>query len=114
MSIVASLRGPDYDLDRMQYAVRELRSFLATRHENPQMRAESERALAQLLEWQVQRHLDIAEYYRTLGSDAGVRYHLELATSAEFADVPLYSRALERRAEFERPIEQPGAPGGRP
>ena len=114
MSIVASLRGPDYDLDRMEHAVRELRGFLANEPENPQMLEQSQRALAQVLEWQVQRHLDIADYYRTLGSDPGVHHHLKLAARPEFADVPSYQRAVDLLAEFEASRAEPAPSGGNP
>lgn len=118
MSIVASLQGPDYDLDRMEHAVRELRGFLANDPSNPQMVAETQRALALLLDWQVRRHLDIAEFYRTVGSAEGERHHLELATRDEFADVPAYRRALDARDRFlqrapdDRQLAAPG--GGQP
>ncbi|MFN3244548.1 MAG: outer membrane protein assembly factor BamD [Planctomycetota bacterium] len=97
MSIVASLRGPDYDLDRMQHAVTELRSFLRTEPESPQMLAEAQRALQQILEWQVRRHLDIATFYRTLENQDGQLHHALQATRDEFVDVPGYQEAVALR-----------------
>jgi tetratricopeptide (TPR) repeat protein len=120
MSIVASLRGSDYDLNRMEQAVGELRAFLGTNPENPQMLAESNKALLQVMTWQVQRHLDIADYYKTLQSAAGVRHHLRLAAREDFVGVPGYERALRMRDEFEAnnprgaAADSAAKPGGRP
>ena len=101
MSIVKSLRGPDYDLDRMEYAIRELREFLTNNPEDPQMVAAANNAIRQIKEWQVQRHLRIADFYRTLKSQNGEIYHLKLATRPEFDDVPAYQLAVQERARFE-------------
>lgn len=125
MSIVASLRGSDYDLNRMEQAVGELRAFLGTNPENPQMLAESNRALLQVMTWQVQRHLDIADYYKILKSAEGVRHHLRLAAREDFVGVPGYERAVKIRDEFEAnnprhtagsaPADRAATPtGGRP
>jgi len=121
MSIVASLRGPDYDLDQMEHAVTELRSFLRTDPESPQMLAEAQRALQQILEWQVRRHLDIATFYRTLGNQEGQLHHATLATRDEFREVPGYQEALELRNRLQGtlPSEASAEPatesaGGRP
>lgn len=121
MSIVASLRGPDYDLDRMQHAVTELRSFLRTEPESPQMLAEAQRALQQILEWQVRRHLDIATFYRTLDNVEGQLYHARLATQEQFENVPGYEEAvaLLQKLEAARASEAAAEPaagpsGGRP
>jgi len=114
MSIVASLHGPDYDLNRMEQAVGELRAFLGTKPENPKMLAQSNEALQLVMAWQVQRHLDIADYYKTLKSDAGVRHHLRLAAREDFAGVPGYDRAVQLRDAFEKRLANPetAAPGG--
>ncbi|MFK7743381.1 MAG: tol-pal system YbgF family protein [Planctomycetota bacterium] len=101
MSIVAGLRGPDYDLDRMQHAVTELRGFLDNAPENPEMRGEAERALQQVLGWQMQRHLLVADYYRTLKNIAGQRLHLQQATGEEYALADGYDQAVARLASFE-------------
>jgi outer membrane protein assembly factor BamD (BamD/ComL family) len=118
MSIVAGLRGPDYDLDRMQHAVRELRGFLNTEPESPQMLAEAERALTQVLSWQVQRHVNVVGYYRRLDNLDGQLHHAMLATQEEFRGVPGYEEALLLRASIEAEAAgaaaQNSAPGGRP
>ncbi len=101
MSIVAGLRGPDYDLYRMELAVGELRAFLGTNPESPKMLAETTAALEKVLLWQMQRHLSVAEFYRTLKSPKGERYHLELATRKDFASVPGYLKAVEMLQTFE-------------
>ncbi|MGC6489587.1 MAG: tetratricopeptide repeat protein [Planctomycetota bacterium] len=101
MSIVAGLRGPDYDLEGMQQAVTELRTFLRTAPENPQMVREAEAALAQVLSWQVQRHLDVVAYYRTLGNFPGQLHHARLATAPEFEQTPGYAAAVALRERLE-------------
>jgi outer membrane protein assembly factor BamD (BamD/ComL family) len=101
MSIVASLRGSDYDLNRMGQAVGELRAFLGTNPESPQMLAQCNAALLKVMTWQVQRHLDVAEYYKELNSAEGIRHHLRLATREDFVNIPGYERALKLRNEFE-------------
>jgi tetratricopeptide (TPR) repeat protein len=116
MSIVAGLRGPDYDLYRMELAVGELRAFLGTNPESPKMLAETTAALEKVLLWQMQRHLSIAEFYRTLNSRKGERYHLELATRKDFANVPGYPKAVEMLQTFEasqaKADEPPATPVG--
>jgi outer membrane protein assembly factor BamD (BamD/ComL family) len=99
MSIVASLEGPDYDLDRMQLAVRELREFLRKNPENPEIARAAEQAVATLLEWQVERHLQTADFYRTVGNDKGELLHLERAVQPEYATTSRHREALERLAE---------------
>lgn len=101
MSIVAGLRGPDYDLYRMELAVGELRAFLGTNPESPKMLAETTAALDKVLQWQIQRHLSVADYYHTLKSPDGERYHLELATREQFAGVPGYLEAVDKLQAFE-------------
>ncbi len=98
MSIVASLEGPDYDLEGMRLAVRELRDFLATKPENPQIVATAEQAVATLLEWQIDRHLRIADFYRTIGNEDGELLHLDRAADPQFATTSRYREALEARA----------------
>lgn len=84
MSIVAALRGPDYDLDQMELATRELRDFLRDPPENPEFVAAANAALAQMREWRAERHLRIAGFYATVGNAPGRRHHLLLASTAEF------------------------------
>ncbi len=126
MSLVASLRGPDYDLSRMELAAGHLREFLSSKPEGPQMVEAATAALVLVKQWQVQRHVDIADFYKTLNSPAGQRYHLQLATRADFDKVPGYEQALERLKAFEAansagnaaitdPRTDPATPpGGRP
>ena len=100
MSIVASLEGPEYDLDRMQHAVRELRGFLASKPENPTIVDEAKRAEQRLLAWQVARHRRIAGFYRRIGNEEGEMHHLELAASDEFAGSEGYEDAVTARNEL--------------
>jgi hypothetical protein len=97
MSIVASLEGPEYDLERMQHAVKELRSFLATNPENPELVREAKEAEQRLLEWQVERHLLIVHFYHRVGNVAGQLYHLDIAARAEFAGTSRYAEAVAAR-----------------
>lgn len=101
MSLVASLRGPDYDLEGMQQAVSELRTFLRSPPENPQMVAEAEQALQRLLSWQVRRHLDVVAFYRTLDNYEGQLHHARLASRPEFEDVPGFAEAVATRERLE-------------
>lgn len=100
MSIVASLRGADYDLDRMEHAVRELTDFLADRPENPQIVANAQGALAQVREWQLERHRSIARFYRRVGNKIGERHHLGIAAGAEFAGVEGHQQAVQALGEL--------------
>jgi outer membrane protein assembly factor BamD (BamD/ComL family) len=117
MSLVASLRGPDYDLNRMELATGHLREFLSSNPEGPQMVKDATAALQRVKQWQVQRHMDIADFYKTLNSVEGERYHLRLAASEPFLGVPGYEEALQMRKAFEQahpPIADATPPGGRP
>jgi tetratricopeptide (TPR) repeat protein len=110
MSIVASLRGPDYDLDRMEHAVRELTDFLADKPENPQIVANAEGALAQVREWQLERHRVIARFYRRVGNQSGERRHLEIAASAEFVGIKGQAEAAQALAELPAAPAAAGSP----
>ncbi|MFT4515331.1 MAG: outer membrane protein assembly factor BamD (BamD/ComL family) [Planctomycetota bacterium] len=121
MSLVASLRGADYDLNRMELAAAHLREFLISKPEGPKMVEAATKALVMVKQWQVQRHLDIADFYQTLKSIEGQRYHLQLATRSEFDKVPGYEQAVERRQAFSaaNPVsaagtDTPTPTGGRP
>jgi outer membrane protein assembly factor BamD (BamD/ComL family) len=98
MSIVAGLQGPDYDLDQMQHASRELQAFLDGKPENPEFVTTASAALRKLLEWQATRQLQIADYYRTIGNGSGERRHLELAGAAQYFGTEANQRASERLA----------------
>lgn len=100
MSIVDSLQGPDYDLDKMNHAVRELNDFLASPPENPELVATARAALEQLREWRAARHLSIADFYRRVDNAPGERYHLGIASRVEFEGTPAHGEAVERLAEL--------------
>lgn len=100
MSVVASLEGPDYDLDRMEHATRELRDFLARKPENAQAVAEAENALARVLDWRADRHLRIAAFYRRVGNEAGYRHHVQVAAGSEFATTAFAATAQAALAEI--------------
>lgn len=112
MSIVASLEGPEYDLDRMQHAVRELRDFLRDKPENPEMVRTSEEAVARLLDWQAERHLKIAAFYRTVGNLAGERHHLEIAAGPAFETTSRHAEAVAARDALPPQPAAAAAPGG--
>ncbi len=100
MSIVAGLQGPDYDLDQMEHATRELQAFLAGQPENPEFVRTSGEAMARLLEWQSERHLRIAHFYRTLANQPGHRRHLEIASSAPYQGTPANQAAAAELREL--------------
>lgn len=85
MSIVSGLQGPDYDLDQMEHASRELRDFLRGNPENPDFVAQASSSLARLLEWRAERHLRIADFYARVDNPTGHRLHLEYACIEELA-----------------------------
>jgi len=85
MSIVEGLMGPEYDLDQMQHACRELRDFLASNPENPDFVATASAALERLLEWRALRHVHIADFYARVDNPPGERLHLEYACVEELA-----------------------------
>ena len=100
MSIVDSLQGPDYDLDKMNHAVRELNDFLANPPENPELVGKAQAALERLRDWRAQRHLSIAAFYRRVDNPAGERLHLEIVAQPEFRGTDAQKTALERLAAF--------------
>lgn len=116
MSIVASIEGPEYDLERMEHGERELREFLATTPENPEFVRIASAAVAQLVAWRFERHLTIAAYYRRIDNPPGELHHLEIAAGDEFATAPGHADAKAARdaARLEAPAAQPDAaqPGG--
>lgn len=103
MSIVAGLQGPDYDLDQMELATRELQAFLAGQPENPDFVAAAKAAHAQLLGWQSERHLQIAGFYRTVGNRYGERHHLQIAGSERFYGTPANQQAVAELAALAAP-----------
>ncbi len=110
MSIVDSLQGPDYDLDKMDLAVRELRDFLAAAPENPGMVQQAEAAQEKLREWRAERHLSIAAFYHRVGNAPGERYHLEIASRAEFDGTAAHAEAVEKQAALSHSAPTGAAP----
>ncbi|MFM1872766.1 MAG: Outer rane lipoprotein [Planctomycetota bacterium] len=98
MSIVASLKGPDYDQDRMQHAERELREFLAAAPENPDFVAQAQAALDRVVRWQAERELQIAHFYRTVDNRGGYRLHLDRACDERYAETEAGRAARDERA----------------
>ncbi|MBL8754995.1 MAG: outer membrane protein assembly factor BamD [Planctomycetes bacterium] len=99
MSIVASLEGPNYDLDSMQRGERELRDYLDGKPENPEFVATATAALARLRDWQVERHLFVASFYRRVANLPGELHHLELAAGPAFAGTQRHAEATALRDE---------------
>ena len=112
MSIVGSLRGPDYDLEKMESATKELRVFLDRPPENRTFVTEAAAALERLLSWRAQRHLAIADFYRTVGNHAGEVLHLQIAAAPEFAQTDAAGTARERLGQLGEPMPPPR--GGTP
>lgn len=111
MSVVASIEGPDYDLDRMEHGQRELRDFLATQPENPEMVRAANAAVRQLLEWRIERHLFIASFYRKVDNAPGQLHHLQIACGPEFETTSRHAEATELLADLRRQMTAPaGAP----
>jgi outer membrane protein assembly factor BamD (BamD/ComL family) len=75
------LVGPAYDLRSMLRAHNELQEFLNTRVENPAFRQEAVDALATVREWLGEKHLQIADFYHTIGNGQGERVHLQVAAT---------------------------------
>ncbi|MBL9077046.1 MAG: outer membrane protein assembly factor BamD [Planctomycetes bacterium] len=100
MSIVDSLQGPDYDLAKMEHAVRELNDFLQSPPENPNLQAQARDALARLKEWRARRHVTIAAFYRRVGNEPGERHHLDIAARAEFDGTEAQVEARARQVEL--------------
>lgn len=79
MSIFRRLQGPEYDFEQMQNASRELEVFLQQPPENPGFVGTARNALATLKQWQAERHVLVAAFYRRVGNKAGERMHLQQA-----------------------------------
>lgn len=80
MTSFLRVRGPEYDFAQMTLARNELRDYLALDPERPEFRRDAQNALAQTEAWLARRHVIIADFYRTVGSAAGERMHLERAS----------------------------------
>ncbi|MBM4062648.1 MAG: outer membrane protein assembly factor BamD [Planctomycetes bacterium] len=103
MAIVAGLKGPDYDLDRMQHATRELRAFLDGGPENPEFVRTATEELGRLHGWQAERHLGIAGFYHRVGNESGRRYHLALAAGGVLGTTAAGARAAAELAALAAP-----------
>jgi outer membrane protein assembly factor BamD (BamD/ComL family) len=99
MSIVNSLEGPNYDLDSMQRGERELRDYLDGKTENPEFVRAATEALAKLRDWQVERHLFVASFYRRVANVPGELHHLDLAAGPAFVGTQRHAEAIARRDE---------------
>lgn len=97
MSVAATVEGPDYDLERIRQAVRELQDFLRLRPENPDIARTATETLARMLAMQAQRHVQIAAFYRRIGNEPGELHHLEIAASETFAGTPTHAEAIAAR-----------------
>ncbi|MBL8733154.1 MAG: outer membrane protein assembly factor BamD [Planctomycetes bacterium] len=114
MCLVQSLEGPDYDLERMQQATRELRDFLATKPENPEFVRTAQESIQRITDWRLQRHLDTAAFYATVGSTAGRLHHLEQAADPQLAAAAGYAEAVALRDRVASEARQATAPGSQP
>ena len=97
MSEFRVLEGPEYDMEQMLLARNELESFLANPPESPSFVSEARAALQVVVSWMAERHLMIADFYKTIGNPVGERHHLQMA-SREFTDTDSGKTATERLA----------------
>lgn len=97
------LEGPAYDLGEMTRARNELRDFLATPTENPKMVKQARDALALVQEWLGQKHVMIADFYRTIDNRYGTLHHLRIAA----ADFPDTKGGQLARRRLKQPEEKP-------
>jgi outer membrane protein assembly factor BamD (BamD/ComL family) len=110
MSLVASLQGPDYDLDQMVHASKELQAFLEKPPENPEFVSQARESLARVLEWQAERYVKIADFYRTIGNHPGELASLQRAVADELKDTKASTEAKLRLAALQaRPVTQGGS-----
>lgn len=103
MCIFRSLRGPDYDLDRMESAARELAVYLDSMPENPAFLEEAQRSFETLRQWRAERHWRIAAFYRRVDNVPGEIEHLHMANAQEFAATEAAARAQDRLRELGDP-----------
>lgn len=107
MSYYRRLLGPAYDLEEMSKARVELRDFLQTDVENPRYRSEASAALTQVEEWLAQKHVRIADFYRTLDNRRGEIEHLRLSAE-DFPQTKAGEAARKRLAALQNGAPQPG------
>jgi outer membrane protein assembly factor BamD (BamD/ComL family) len=105
MSIVEALRGPEYDLDQMQHATKELADFLASPPENQEFVRAAEEARARLLRWQAERHLLVADFYAEIGNRPGEVLHLRKAAAPELTATDASEQARRRLTSLGEPLE---------
>ncbi len=104
MASFHELTGPEYDIQSMSSTEQELADFLTTDVENPRFRTEAEDALATVRRWLAQKHISIANFYRTLGNTKGELTHLRLAVR-DYPDTPAGKQAERRLPKLEAKIE---------
>lgn len=97
MSEFRVLHGPPYDMEQMERARNELRSFLQNPPERPDFVAEATAALQVVVNWTADRHVLVADFYKTLGNSFGERFHLQVA-SQQFPDTDSGRTAAQRLA----------------
>jgi outer membrane protein assembly factor BamD (BamD/ComL family) len=101
MSLVASLQGPEYDLDQMVHASKELQAFLEKPPENPDFVSQARDSLARVLEWQAERYVKIADFYHTIGNHPGELASLKRAAADELKGTKASVEAKARLAELQ-------------
>jgi hypothetical protein len=97
MSRFRQLKGPEYDLETMILARNELKDFLAGAPENPGFRAEANDALVRTRLWLAQKHLGIADYYKTLKNRYAEVEHLKMLVD-EYGETEEAAKARARLA----------------
>ena len=106
------LIGPQYNLEEMQLTRRELQDYLDTNPERPEFREEAQKAQQTVIDWIAQRHVIIANFYRTIENRDGEVLHLQIA-AGDFPATKWGERALARLrkldpSEYPTPPVQPG------
>ena len=99
MSEFRVLQGPEYDLEQMGLARNELESFLNNPPERPEFVSEARAALRVVIDWMAQRHLLVADFYKTLKNHDGERHHL-LVAAQEFPETDAGRTAAQKLAEM--------------
>lgn len=99
MSEFRVLHGPAYDMEQMERAHNELLSFLAHPPERPDFVDEARAAVTVVVDWMTERHLMIADFYKTIGNPYGERFHLRLAAE-QFPDTDAGRTAAERLSQM--------------
>ncbi len=95
MCYFRQLEGPEYDLEGMELAMRELTDFLKPELENPGFRREAQAALRTVRSWLGDKHLGIADFYLILRNRRGEYHHLLIALN-QFPETAAAKRAAQR------------------